>query len=189
MSTSDKNEPLSDAEMVGRVRRWLSSTKERDIDRRWLLRACTLAERYLDKALVTPSAERDSNPDRQVAVEVDGGVHVRTAKQWVELARADLRAPACVVQPIINNDHQWPRLTADVTGMDAIRWKAADGNYRWMLHAEAISARQTTPSANRSTEGVLLPPEFTGHLYDALGDAPLTAKCEVCQKIRALVAP
>lgn len=41
------NEDLTDAEMVQRVRRWLSSTKERDIDWRWLLRTCTIAEKAL----------------------------------------------------------------------------------------------------------------------------------------------
>lgn len=54
-----------------------------------------------------------------------------------------------IIPPIIHNDHEWPRLCADVTGMSAIRWKAADGNYRWMLHAEAISARQCVSSAIR----------------------------------------
>ena len=52
-----------------------------------------------------------------------------------------------LVQPIIHNDHEWPILCADVSGATAIRWKAADGNYRWMLHAEAIAARQAVPSA------------------------------------------
>jgi hypothetical protein len=36
----------------------------------------------------------------------------------------------------IHNDHEWPRLCADVTGMDAIRWKGADGGYRWRYTGE-----------------------------------------------------
>ena len=57
-SPSREGEELTDAEMVQRVRRWLSSTKERDIDRRWLLRTCTIAE----KALQTPRSETGVKP-------------------------------------------------------------------------------------------------------------------------------
>lgn len=45
------------------------------------------------------------------------------------------------VMPIVHHNHEWPKLTADITGMTAVRWKAADGSYRWMLHAEAISGK------------------------------------------------
>lgn len=44
---SATGESLTDAEMITGFRRWLSSTKETAIERRWMLRACTLAEKYL----------------------------------------------------------------------------------------------------------------------------------------------
>lgn len=43
-------------------------------------------------ALQSASEEGDtSDPNRPVKIEVNGSVHVRTAQQWLELARASLR--------------------------------------------------------------------------------------------------
>lgn len=48
--------------------------------------------------------------------------------------------------PAVHNDHEWPKVCIDVTEAEAIRWRTADGNFRWMsveqvIHA-AVSARR-----------------------------------------------
>ena len=52
-----------------------------------------LVELFPSEKGTGPSAD-DTAPDRLIHIEVDGSTHVRTAQQWLDLARADLRGPS-----------------------------------------------------------------------------------------------
>lgn len=114
-----RNEPMSDAEIVKKVRHWLDS-KEAEIDNRWLKRVCWLAERHLAKPTFKEcyGCSAPSTCERQQRCSI-AAASEKPATKWV-LASENL--PPFMV-PVITTDGKVVR-PAYCTGKEPASWSA-----------------------------------------------------------------